>query len=68
MVKTKQELVMELAKLQNALYEARKFYHNKGTFIDLEHRTQKVFEALMQMGMSPEKIKEEVDEALRNSL
>ena len=65
--KTKQELVMELAKLQNAMYEARKFYHNKGTFIDLEDKTQKAFGALMQMGMSPKEIKEEVEEMLRNS-
>lgn len=66
--KTKQELVIELAKLQNAMYEARKFaYHNKGIFIDLEERTQKTFGALMQLGMSPKDIKEEVEEMLRNS-
>jgi Holliday junction resolvasome RuvABC DNA-binding subunit len=65
--KSKQELVIELARLQNAMYEARKFYHNKGTFIDLEERTQKTFGALMQLGMSPKNIKEEVEEMLRNS-
>lgn len=66
--KTKQELVMELAKLQNALYDARKFYHNKGVFIDLEDRIQKTYGALMNLGMSPKEIKEEVEEMLRNSL
>jgi hypothetical protein len=65
--KTKQELVMELAKLQNAMYEAVKL-ENKGTFFDLEERTQKAFGALMQMGMSPKEIKEEVEEMLKNSL
>jgi Holliday junction resolvasome RuvABC DNA-binding subunit len=65
--KTKQELVTELAKLQNAMYEARKFYHNKGTFIDLEEQTQKAFGSLMKLGMTPKDIKEEVEEMLRNS-
>ena len=65
--KSKQELVLELAKLQNAIYEARKYYHNKGVFIDLEDRTQKTFGALMKLGMSSEEIKEEVEEMLRNS-
>lgn len=66
--KTKQELVMELAQLQNAMYDARRYYHNKGVFIDLEDRTQKAFGALMKLGMSPKEIKEEVEEMLKNIL
>jgi len=66
--KTKQELVIELAELQQAIYDARKFYHNKGVFVSLEERIQKVYGALMILGMTPKEIKEEVEEMLGNSL
>lgn len=62
--KTKQELIIELAKLRDALYEARKFYHNKGVFIDLESRIQKVHNTLIESGVTAE----EIEHKLKNSL
>lgn len=62
--KTEQELLVELARLQCALNDARKFYNNKGTFIDLEYRINKAYDLLTDRGLTVN----DINLKLKNSL
>lgn len=54
--KTEQELLVELARLQCALNDARKYYHNRGVYIDLEFRINRAYDLLMGKGLTADDI------------